>query len=580
MSADPLVVSDLSVTLHRGLEVVPALVDIGMTIHAGECVAVVGESGSGKSTLVLAAQGLLAAQARPIVTGRIAAAGVDVLRAPPPALRHLRRSALGCVFQNPMTSLDPTMTIFGQLAERGLDRAAAAEWLDKVGIDRPADRLRAYPHELSGGQQQRIMIALAMAPGPDLVVLDEPTTALDVTVQARVLRLIRDLRTQTRAGMLFVTHDLGVAAEVADRAVVLYRGRVVEEGPVTALLQRPAHPYTAALVGARLTLKTDRSRPLASLPPDRVLPGGGCAFKPRCAVAAAVCETAPRLEGVGNGMRAACHRPHAAMTAKSVVAGPRQPGPVVEPVLTLRAVAKSYPGPRSGWLGRKRPVVALQATDLMLARGETCAIVGESGSGKSTLLRIAAGLMEPDSGERTVASGVAAPQMVFQNAVASLTPWLTVGEQIGERLRTVVKDPAKRRARVEAALRRVGLAPALSDARAAQLSGGQCQRAAIARAIVEPPGLLLCDEPISALDVSLAAAILNLLSDLRSELGMAMLFVTHDLAAARYVADRVVVMRAGAIVEQGPADEVITTPQHPYTAELVAAVPGEVPVAA
>ena len=568
---------DLEVRLHRAGRVNRALRGVDLTIGRGEIVALVGESGSGKSTLGFAAQGLLARESAPVLAGSLQVAGTEVVGASPAELRRLRRESVGAVFQDPMGSLNPTMRIGAQLAEAIPDGTSPAEWLDRVGIPDPAARLRAYPHQLSGGQRQRVMIAMAMAASPALVIADEPTTALDVTVQARVLSLFRDLRAASGTAFLFVTHDLAVAAEIADRIVVLYAGRVVEEGPVAQVVSAPAHPYTLALLEARFGLTVDKSHQLPTLagdPPSPDAEDRGCSFAPRCLLAEPACETAvpplhpaPRHEGA-----AACRR--ADEVEADLWQRRARPWPARatsgggEDVVVARGLEVAFRGH-----GRRAPEIrALRGVDLVVGDGESVALVGESGSGKSTLLRVIAGLIPPTDGSLDIRS-IERPQMVYQDASASLTPWMTVGELVGERLRGRGMDRAGRDAAVADALGRVGLPPGLADLRPRQLSGGQRQRVAVARTIVMPPRLLLCDEPVSAMDVSLAAGVLNLLESLRRELGMAMLFVTHDLAAARFAADRIVVLRTGEVVEEGSADQVVRAPKDDYTRLLLASMP-------
>jgi len=588
----PLVaIADLHVTFQRRGRDVRALRGVDLTIAPGEILGVVGESGSGKSVLGLSMLGLLPTEPAPTIEGGIEVCGVDLLRADHDERRRLRRRHLGAVFQDPMTSLNPTMRVGRQLAEVAGTESEAIRLLDAVGVPEPKRRLRSFPHELSGGLRQRVMIAMAVAGEPSLVVADEPTTALDVTVQAQILELLAHLRDELHCSFVLVTHDLGVAAQVSDRIAVLYGGRLAEVGRASDVLNRPAHPYTIGLLRSRLTLDARRVGPLPTLvgePPDPRAHPPGCAFAPRCTVRTDDCDTAPPVlvSAIRHAGTAACIRldtPVAEPEASSMVWPPVAAEPGVVPAVRLTAVFKDFTL-KQGW--RKRDTLhALRGIDLEIAEGEAVALVGESGCGKSTLLRAVAGLHDIDDGAIALGPG-ARPQMVFQDAGASLTPWLTVGELIGERLRSEGLGRAERDARVLESLRLVGLPAEVAGAKAGQLSGGQRQRVALARATVVPPEVLLCDEPTSALDVSLAATVLNLLGRLRRELGMAMLFVTHDLGAARVVADRIAVMYQGEIVEVGPAEQIATAPTHPYTRALLAAVPGitvpdvEPPVAA
>jgi peptide/nickel transport system ATP-binding protein len=560
-------VRDLRVSFPGGVQ---ALRGVDLTVGRGEVVGLVGESGSGKTVLGLAALGLLPAKAT--VTGVAALAGIDMVGADDEVRRNARRQHAGAVFQDPMTSLNPTMRVGRQVAEAAGSLEAAVDLLDRAGIPDPAKRVRQYPHELSGGLRQRVMIAMAIAGNPDLVVADEPTTALDVTVQAQILTLFRELRDATTS-FVFVTHDLAVAREVADRVVVLYGGRVAEVGPTEDVLRAPTHPYTAALLLARLGGHSRRGEPLPTLqgePPDPRHPVAGCAFAPRCPHAEDICTTdLPALEVTSPTRAVACVRRNdiAAHVTELRAADtwPPEPELTSELSLQMRGVTKRFGS-------RKAGRVAVDDLDLDVRKGSCVALVGESGCGKTTTLRMAVGLERPDTGTIEYGHGNP-PQLVFQDAGASLTPWMRVGDLMAERLRNVGMPAKERAGRVRDTLALVGLPEAIANARAAELSGGQRQRVALARAVLIPPTLLACDEPISALDVSLAAVVLNLLGRLRRELGMAMLFVTHDLGAARFVSDEIAVMCDGVIVERGATEEVLAAPQHPKTRELLAAVP-------
>lgn len=577
-------VEDLSVTFRRRGVAVNSLRGVTLDVEPGEILAVVGESGSGKSVMGLALLGLLAGDPMPVVSGRAEVCGVDMVSASADEQRRVRRQHLGAVFQDPMTSLNPTMRVGRQVTEAAGTPEEALRLLDLVGIPDPARRMKAFPHELSGGLRQRVMIAMAVAGKPDLVIADEPTTALDVTVQAQVLALIRDLCDELGTSFILVTHDMGVASQICDRVAVMYGGRLAEIGTMEEVRSRPSHPYSLGLLNARLDLDLPVGHEIPSLvgePPDARAHPPGCAYAPRCPVVTPACSVVtpvPAPASTHAGL-AACIVPHATADLATLVETPAFE-PMVEleedrPALRLSGVDKHFSVRRGAF--HKDRLHALRNIILDIAPGESVAVVGESGSGKSTLLRVVAGLMDPDGGD--VARADARPQMVFQDAGASLTPWLTVGELVGERLRgTCTRE--ERRSRVDEALRQVGLPADVAEVQAAMLSGGQRQRVAFARAIIVPPRLLLCDEPTSALDASLAASVLNLLQRLRRELGMAVMFVTHDLAAARFISDRTAVMYLGQIVEIGPTEEVIASPRHPYTKALLAAlpVPGTPPV--
>jgi peptide/nickel transport system ATP-binding protein len=520
MSEPVLCVRNLSVVFGRGSRVVD---DLSFDIAAGEIVALVGESGAGKSTIGRALQGLLPAESHPVVTGSIIVDGVEIVGASPVSLRQARRFRIRAVPQDPMASLDPTMPIRAQMAESA-DGASVIDWLRRVGLTDPERIARSYPHRLSGGQRQRVLIAMAMMASPKLLIADEPTTALDVTVQAQILDMLRSLARERQAAVLLITHDLAVAASMASRVLVLHEGRIVETGSIREVVTAPAHAYTRRLIASHFDLGSDRTRPLGGASPTWV-------------------ELWPE------------HRPRAD-----------------EVVLNLTGVSKSFAsGARTPW-GKHNLRPVLRSIDLTIGKGECVALVGESGAGKSTVLRIAAGLIRPDSGSVT-RTDEAPPQIVHQDAGLSLTPWLSIGEQIADRLRPLRLTRQEHDERLRAVMALVGLDPDLSRALPGELSGGQAQRAVIARAIIVAPKLLLCDEPITALDVNLAAAMLDLLGAMRRRLGMAVLFVTHNLAAARIIADRIVVLNDGELIEQGEPDTLIDAPKMAYTRQLIASVP-------
>lgn len=581
MTEPVLVIKDLSVVLSRDGRANRVLDGISFDVAPGEIIALVGESGSGKSTIGLALQGLLPRESQPKVSGSIQLGGVEIVGARDRTLRSARRHLVRAVSQDPMGALNPTMTIRRQMRESAGRDIGIIDWLARTGLPDPERIADSFPHRLSGGQRQRVLIAMSMMAGPKLLVADEPTTALDVTIQAQILDLLRDLAREQQTAILFVTHDLSVAASLADRVLVLYAGRVAEIGDVRDVIRNPAHPYSAGLLSARFDFGSDRLRPLPTLPLERTRPlnaESACAYAHRCPIAEADCTSirpTPRAVAGHSGSAACLHPERTALAATQSRARDLWPVQAIQRgtvALELFGVSKSFAtGAKTLWGGRQlRPV--LKSIDLSIKQGECVALVGESGSGKSTILRIAAGLLSPDSGDVSRVDKIP-PQVVFQDAVSALTPWLTVGEQIGERLRPLGISAEARRHRVGEALELVGLDPALMHALPSELSGGQCQRAVVARAVVVPPKLLLCDEPISAMDVSLAATTLNLLGDLRRRLGMAMLFVTHDLAAARIIADRIAVLQNGELVEDGDPDALIAAPKAAYTRSLIAAMP-------
>ncbi|MGW3133407.1 dipeptide ABC transporter ATP-binding protein [Streptomyces sp. NPDC001076] len=496
---------------------------LSFTLERGAALALVGESGSGKSTVASALLGLHHGTGARL-GGSVEVAGIDVQAASDGELRRLRGAKAAMVFQDPLSSLDPYYAIGDQIAEvyrvhtrasRRAARARAVEVLDRVGIPDASRRSRSRPHEFSGGMRQRALIAMALACEPELLIADEPTTALDVTVQAQILDLLHTLREETGMGLLLVTHDVGVAAESVDQVLVMRHGRVVEQGPVAGVLGAPAEPYTRELLSA-----------------------------------------VPRVDAV------------------------RAPSQASEEVVLEAS------GLRREFGRGKRAFAAVDDVSLTVHRGETLGVVGESGSGKTTLGRMLVGLLEPTAGEVRddghVRVGVnPAVQMVFQDPVSSLNPRRSVGESIADPLRARgERDEGRIRGRVIELLERVGLEGAHYQRYPHEFSGGQRQRVGIARALAADPRVIVCDEPVSALDVTTQAQVVALLGGIQRELGLALVFVAHDLAVVRQVSDRVAVMRRGRIVETGPADEVYDNPRDPYTRQLLAAVPALDPEAA
>jgi peptide/nickel transport system ATP-binding protein len=579
-------IKGLTVSLERDGVRSEVLRGIDLEVRPGEIIGLVGESGSGKSVMALALMGLLPTASRPRIGGTLHVAGVDILHGTKDELRAVRRNELGVIFQDPMTSLNPTMRVGKQIVEVTHDSGEARRLMSAVGIRDAELRFRVFPHELSGGLRQRIMAAIAVAGRPSLIIADEPTTALDVTVQAQVLDLLRELRDKFGCSVVLITHDLAVASQIADRIAVLYAGRIAELGPVEEVLHRPIHPYTVGLLRSRLSLQTPREMPLQTLQPETVSIAErmrACAYRSRCPVAIERCSVdqpalvaEPDSVAQGEHLRA-CWRTarevrsfaqiHASRAAVLPSPGSKQNGgtPAVRVAgLHTRFTLKS--GAR-----KRQEVHALRGVDLMVSPGEAVSIVGESGSGKSTLLRVIAGLAPATSGSVHVASGGA--QMVFQDAGSSLTPWLTIGELLRERLLPLRQTKAEMQKRVDRALLSIGLPTSVAGVRPSELSGGQRQRIALARATMVPPAVLLCDEPTSALDASLAASVLNLIREMRNDLAMTVLFVTHDLSVARLMGERIVVLNQGELVEDGTSDDVIERPQHPYTRSLLASVP-------
>jgi peptide/nickel transport system ATP-binding protein len=604
-------VDELTVSFACGPdEFADAVSAVSLTISAGEAVGLIGESGCGKSTLASALLGFLRAGAVRR-SGTVRIDGEDVFSLSAPEMRRLRGGRVALVPQNAGHALTPTMRIGHQLEEslrlhRGLSSAKAndetVELLTRVRLPTPRSLLRRYPSELSGGQQQRVAIAMALAGRPDLLVLDEPTTGLDVITQSRVLELLEEIRESVGAAMLYVSHDLGVIGEMCETAYVMYAGRIVEAGETTALFHAPTHPYTRGLLDSVPRAADGRlPRPLPGAPPAIGDLPAGCAFAPRCSLASDVCRSLlPELAGTGahTGL-VRCHHATAAaaLTSESVDGLEVAERPVLgKPVVTARNVTIDYA--RDGRLaslrrrirryrGRPEPAHAVTAVDLDIRQGETLALVGESGSGKSTLARAIAGLHRPRAGElhyhdadlalaatKRPVSLRRSLQLVLQNPDTALNPRQRIGEILDRPLRLFGVVPSRERPRrVAELLREVELGGEYAHRFPGQLSGGQRQRVGIARALATSPDVLLCDEVVSALDVSVQASVLKLLDELRAERGLTCLFISHDLGVVRAVADRVAVLYLGRICEIGTVAQVFDGPSHPYTRLLVEAVP-------
>ncbi|MEV6900344.1 dipeptide ABC transporter ATP-binding protein [Amycolatopsis sp. NPDC051372] len=594
-----LTVSDLTVTLDLPTGPATAVNGVDLTIAAGEAVGMVGESGSGKSMTALAISRMLPSVGR-ISGGSIVFDGDDITHAGEHVMRRIRGGRIGMVFQDPLASLNPLMTVGAQITEtlrlHGASakeaRRRAVELLQLVGI-KNADRVvDDHPHEFSGGMRQRVMIAIAVANNPKLLIADEPTTALDVTIQAEILALLGRLRSELGTATLLITHDLGVVEENCDRVVVLYGGRIAETGRHTDVLDTPRHPYTSQLMRAvpRLSTKPElRLYTIPGSPPDLSRPALGCTFADRCSHAEQTCrdEQPPLLPSATNPSHlAACwvagdtaappppdHRP--ARVAEIALDVREDAAPVVvvdNLVIDYRAQRKRHAG-----------APAVDGVSLRASAGRTLGLVGESGCGKTSVSRAVAGLVPATSGSITIdgadwrSAGRAdrvrmrrAVQMVFQDPYGSLNPRWRVRDIVSEPLRNGVdsdRGPAE-------LLDLVGLPQRFLSRFPSELSGGQRQRVGIARALAMQPQIIVADEPVSALDVSVQAQVINLLSDLRDELDVGYVFVAHDLAVVRQVSDDLAVMYLGRIVEQGPAAEVFHRPRHPYTSVLMAAAPG------
>ena len=596
-------VEDLAIRYRTSRGEAVAVEGFSARLDRGRTLGIVGESGSGKSTVALGLMGLLPPEAT-ISACAIRLQGEDLTRFGPDDWRRIRGQRIGMVFQDPFLSLNPGLTVGSQVSEplvvhRGQDRAAALaeaiRLLESVGIGQAAAVAASYPHQLSGGMRQRAMIATALACGPDLLVLDEPTTALDVTIEAQILDLLVALQRERGVAMVFISHNLGVIQRIAHDVCVLYAGRVIESGQASAILERPQHPYTAGLIASipRLSLRGTRLQPIPGRLPNAMEPVRECNFAPRCRHSETACVAEVQvLRPMGDGRLVRCRRaplpdPTPAIS-EPVAAEPIKPTDGM-PVLAIEQLSKTFS--RGGWaatlFGRQQEGVrALDDVSLRISPGEIVGLVGESGSGKSTLGRCAIRLVEPDGGSILVhgkdvlrSSGAALratllrTQMVFQNPSSSLNPRQTAGQAIARPLRLSGWKATPMADRVAELLGLVRLPPSYADRYPHQLSGGERQRVGIARALATRPSVLLCDEPVSALDVSVQASVVNLLADLRDELGVAMLFISHDLSVVAHLANRICVLYRGRVVEEGGTDAVLRAPNHPYTEALLSAAP-------
>jgi peptide/nickel transport system ATP-binding protein len=609
--ADRLQIIDLKVELEADAGVVRAVDGLRLAIERGETFALVGESGCGKSMTALALMRLLPENGR-VSDGQVLLGELDVLGLPESAMRGVRGARIGMIFQEPSTSLNPVMRVGEQVVEaiethtahRGAAaRAKAIEWLGRVGIPEPERRVDDYPFRLSGGQKQRVMIAMTLAAEPDFLVADEPTTALDVTIQAQILELLRTLQREQRMGLLLITHDLGVVSNMAQRVALMYAGQIIEVAAAAEFFAAPLHPYARALLRA-LPDAARRGQPLQAIAgnvPPLWTEFVGCRFAPRCAQAMPACtRQAPELLDLGAQRQVRCwlHAPGAS-AARPVDAMPARPAArdaQADPapaaaLLQVRHVSVAFPI-RQGFFQRASgSFQAVRDLSFDVARGRTLALVGESGCGKTTIGKAVVQLLrgQADIQGQALLEGrnlfdlhgpalLAARrdmQIIFQDPFASLNPRMRVFELLEEGLRALLPelDVGARRQRIEGLSERVGLRRDALQRFPHEFSGGQRQRIAIARALAVQPKLVVCDEPTSALDVSVQAQILNLLSELQRDLGLSYLFITHNLGVVEYIADEVAVMRAGHIVETGECHALLQHPQHAYTRELLAAVP-------
>ncbi|WP_112271587.1 ABC transporter ATP-binding protein [Lentzea terrae] len=627
--ADPVVegpvlqVEDLHVSFPSEAGRVRAVRGLSYQVSPGEVLGIVGESGSGKSVSSLAVMGLLPESAR--ISGSIKFQGRELIGRTDAELSKIRGRRIAMVFQDPLSALTPVYTVGDQIAEAILvhrggavsKQAAnkrAVELLDLVGIPNAAERAKAFPHEFSGGMRQRAVIAMAIANDPDLIIADEPTTALDVTVQAQVLQLLETAQEVTGAGIVIITHDLGVVAGFADRLMVMYAGRAVETGKVDEIYQQPRMPYTLGLLGSIPRLDVGEKQalvPITGQPPSLTDLPPGCPFAPRCPMVVDACHTAepPLIDVDGSPEhRAACIRTGeiaatdtegaeaaAEIFGAEVVEEPeiaKVPREQRDIVLELDHVVKEYPVNKGVVFKRRVGTVhAVAGISFDIREGETLGLVGESGCGKTTTLMEILGLEKPMGGEISVLGTNVSSldskrrfeirrdmSVVFQDPMASLDPRLTIHDVIAEPMQVhgYGKDEINRR--VPELMRLVGLRPEQLSRYPGEFSGGQRQRIGIARALALEPKLVVLDEPVSALDVSIQAGVINLLEELKSKLGLAYLFVAHDLSVVRHIADRVAVMYLGKIIEIGEVDSVFDAPRHPYTQALLSAIPIPDPV--
>ena len=602
-------VKNLAVSYETRYGDVQAVRDVSFTIQRGEAYSIVGESGCGKSTVAFSIVSFLGRNGK-IVDGHIMFQGRDLVGRPQEELRHIRGDQIAMVYQDPMQALNPSMRLGDQMAEvliahRGMEQKEAEEkciqMLERVYMPDPANVMRRYPHQISGGQQQRVVIAMALLNGPSLLIMDEPTTALDVTVEATVLDLVAELQTRFDTAIMYISHNLGVVARVSDEVGVMYAGEMVERASVADAYLRPGHPYTLALMHCVPRLGMDKSSsylyPIRGrVPPPSNLPPG-CVFEPRCDFARPVCrQRRPELREVEPGHCARCHFAEQVLAGELRLSDDLIPdldematrGEEAERILNVEHARTYYEAPSKRLIGGKKQYVkAVDDVSVEVRKGRTLGIVGESGCGKSTLVKTIIGLETPTDGElEFMGVDISNPvsqrdldliknlQMVFQNPDSTLNPSFSVGLQIARPIRRFKAVPHSQvRAEVIRLLDMMRLGANYYDRLPRQLSGGEKQRVGIARAIAGRPELVLCDEPVSSLDVSVQAAVLNLLLEVQQEMGTTMAFIAHDLSVVRFFCDTIAVMYLGQVVEFGPAEAIYAPPYHPYTEALLSAVP-------
>lgn len=555
-------IENLSVDFVSELQTTHAVKNISLQVNRGEILAVVGESGSGKSVTSLSILQLLPRPPAKYSNGKIifhdGETSVDLVNADPSSIRQMRGSKIAMIFQEPMTSLNPVMTCGKQVMEALLIHKKISQqqakqqtlgWFEKVKLPDPEKVFKKYPHELSGGQKQRVMIAMAMCCNPSLLICDEPTTALDVTVQKTILQLIKELQQQENMGVIFITHDLGVVAEIADRVAIMYKGEIVEENTVENIFEHSTHPYTKALIACRPALHSK----------DERLP--------------TVSDFLELKTEATNGKRETTNL---------------KPQTAIVTFIKVENLVVQFPG-KTNLLGKPKTFfTAVDGVSFDIFKGETLGLVGESGCGKTSLGRALLRLIEPSSGKifyddeeitdlskEQLKKFRKQVQLVFQDPYSSLNPRLTIGDAIAEpmKVRNIERSLLERKKKVTSLLDRVNLPSNVINRYPHEFSGGQRQRIVIARALAMNPGFLVCDESVSALDVSVQAQVLNLLNDLKKDLELTMLFISHDLSVVRYMCDRIMVMNKGKIIESGPAEEVYHRPQTRYTKQLIEAIP-------
>jgi peptide/nickel transport system ATP-binding protein len=602
-------VQNLAVSYETRYGDVRAVRDVGFTIQRGEAHSIVGESGCGKSTVAFGIVNFLGRNGK-IVGGHILFQGRDLVGRSQEELRKLRGDRIAMVYQDPMQALNPSMRIGDQMAEvlivhRGMAKNDAwdrcTHMLEQVHMPDPANVMRRYSHQLSGGQQQRVVVAMALLNDPALLIMDEPTTALDVTVEATVLDLVAELQTKFDTAIMYISHNLGVVARVSDKVGVMYAGELVERAAVADIYLRPGHPYTLGLMHCVPRLGMDKSDsylyPIRGRVPSPSNLPPGCVFEPRCDFARPLCrQKRPELREVEPAHWARCHFAEQVLAGELELSpdlvpdleGLAQRGGGAETVLSVKHARTYYDAPSKQLIGgEKQYVKAVDDVSIVARKGRTLGIVGESGCGKSTLVKTIIGLETPTGGElEFMGMDISTPvskrdldlikdmQMVFQNPDSTLNPSFSVGSQIGRplhRFKTVPRNQV--RAEVIRLLSMMRLGENYYDRLPRQLSGGEKQRVGIARAIAGRPELVLCDEPVSALDVSVQAAVLNLLLEVQKEMGTTMAFIAHDLSVVRFFCDTIAVMYLGQIVEFGPAEAIYAPPYHPYTEALLSAVP-------